>query len=131
MKTQGESTLSKYDECNYKKSLKVSTAPGNYRLYSGNYENCNKCKLDKFHRPFDPEIVDAETELSGRNRPLTHCPEHLYNPNCTKSKTCTSTFDKSHPVILPADLCPIVKNNLKPQQHNGLHVPQFECGLKN
>ena len=100
-----------YDTCSYNKELKQSTSPLSYRLYEGAHEHCKKCVHDKFYKPYD--LVDSESELKNITRRLTNCPEFKYNPNCTKSKTCTNTFDPSVPVVLAPEVCPVVQSNLQ------------------
>jgi len=117
-----------YDNCAYQKRLYQSTSPLSYQLYEGKFENCGKCMHEnKFYRPFD--LVDVESELRNITRPLSHCPQYKYNPNCPKSKSCMSTFDPSVPVVMPPDACPIVHNNIPKMRHPGYEVqyPDF-CG---
>ena len=109
---QGFSTRLPYDPCAYNKTLTEGTAPYLYMMYNGKYENGGKCVYDHYTRPFDTDIVDAESELFKLTRPATRCPSQKYNPKCAKSQQCTSTFDKSVPVVLAPEVCPIVKNNL-------------------
>ena len=103
-----------YDNCAYQKDLYQSVEPLGFMLYPGKYENCSKCIYDKnnFWRPFDSQIVDAESELSNRTRKATRCAQYKYSPNCKKSCNCTSTFDKTNPIVMPQELCPIVYNNI-------------------
>ena len=98
-----------YDECEYDMKLHESTAPLSYQMYDGKYENCSKCIKGNFYRPYD--LVDIDSELKNRNRPLSNCPKYKYNPNCQKSKMCISTFDKNLPVIQNT-LCPVVTSNI-------------------
>lgn len=118
----GSSNKQIYDNCNYQKRLYESTSPLNYRLYEGQYENCGKCKYNKFWRPFD--LVDIESELRNQTRPLSDCDQFKYNPNCTKSKSCISTFDSSVPVVLDSSVCPIVYNNIPKTRNTGIRVPR-------
>merc|ERR1712216_241780 len=101
------------DCCAVRRQLKDSVGPCEYRLYFGAYENSNKCVHDKFYRKFD--LVDQESELKNINRRASRCPGKKYNPSCKKSKYCTSTFDKSNPIVLAPEICSIVDNNLKKQ----------------
>ena len=117
---QGSSNRLPYDECAYAQKLHDSTTPFQYRTYAGAYENCDKCKLDKFWRPFDPEIVDVESELKNISRPATKCTTLKYHPSCKKSSACMSTFDPSRPVVHNADVCPVVHNNIPKITHNGM-----------
>jgi hypothetical protein len=107
----GGNTRQIYDRAEYAQQLKQNVSPLAYMLYSGKYENCNKCVYDKFYTPFD--VVDIESELSNRTRPLTRSDQYKYNPNCVASSTCLSTFDRSVPVVPSPELCPIVYNNIK------------------
>ena len=118
-----------YDNCSYKKRSHERTAPLSYQLYGGKFENCNKCRQDKFYRPFD--LVQQESELKNITRPGTHCPEKMYNPKCKKSGMCTSTFDKSNPVVLAPEVCPIVHSNLTKTTDIGYKMPKTNfCGCK-
>lgn len=119
----GSSNRLAYDPCSYKKKLHESTSPLAYRLYEGNYENCSKCVYDKFWRPFDTEIVDIESELKNINRPVSHCDEYFYNPNCKKSGSCVSTYDKTIPIVWSNSLCSVVKNNIVKPTHPGYVLP--------
>ena len=122
--SNGSSNRLAYDECAYKKQLQESTSPFNYRMYEGAFENCNKCVQDKFYKPYD--LVDQESELKNITRKATLCPKFKYDPNCKKSKTCTSTFDKSVPVVLAPEVCPIVSNNIKKSKKTGFKKPDMD-----
>jgi hypothetical protein len=129
---QGSSNRLPYDDCAYAQRLHDSTTPYQYRTYVGAYENCDKCKFDKFWRPFDAEIVDVESELKNISRPLSSCASLKYNPKCKKSNSCISTFDPSVPVVHNADVCPIVHNNIKKLTHNGMRKTlELDCSKKN
>jgi hypothetical protein len=120
MNKQGASNRLVYDECAYAQRMSDSTSPFQYRTYMGAYENSEKCKYDKFWKPFDGEIVDVESELKNITRPATKCANLKYNPACKKSAMCTSTYDPSRPVILNVDVCPVVYNNIPRQTSNGM-----------
>lgn len=123
---QGYSDRSIYDDCETKRSTVESTAPGEYQLFGGKFENCDKCVYDKFYRPFD--LVDVESELQNRTRKASRCPENNYDPRCKKSANCLSTYDKSRPVVLAPEVCPIVFNNIQRQTHKGFNdVSFFTC----
>jgi len=110
----GSFTRLRYDRCAHQKDTHQSVEPLQYVMYPGKYENCSKCTYNEesFYRPFDEAVVDAESELKGLTRPASSCPQNKYSPKCPKSKTCTSTFDKSVPIVLAQEVCPIVKNNI-------------------
>lgn len=101
-----------YDKCAYKQKVKQSISPLDYQMYIGQFENRGRCIQDRMWRPFDKEIVDIESELYNITRRKTSCSCKKYRPTCKKSKRCTSTFDKSNPVVLPQYLCPIIRNNI-------------------
>lgn len=113
-----------YDNCAYQKKLFQSVSPLEYQMYAGKFENCDKCTLnkDQFWRPFDREIVDAESELTNRTRRATRCPQFKYGPLCKKSCGCTSTFDRSNPIVMPQEACPIVRNNIPKILHKGYRL---------
>ena len=117
----GSSNRLIYDNCSYQKRLYEGTAPLDYQLYQGKFENCNKCIHDQFWTPL--QLVDQETELQGRGRPLSHCDQFKYNPQCKKSDMCTSTFDKTNPIVLAPEVCPIVHNNIKKRTTPGYSLP--------
>lgn len=111
----------KYDSCSYQKDLKESTSPLSYNLYEGKFENCDKCVFDKFYKKYD--LVDVESELRNITRGNTRCPEFKYNPNCKKTPSCWNTFDNTVPVVFPAEVCPIVHNNIPKMKTPGYEVP--------
>jgi hypothetical protein len=117
----GSSTKLIYDNCAYQKNLQISTSPLIYQLYEGKHENCTKCKHDKFWRPFD--LVDVESELLNITRPNSKCDQFKYDPTCKKSKSCTSTFDKSVPIVYAPEICPIIKNNIPKMTTVGYELP--------
>ena len=108
----GTFTRLQYDNCAYQKTLTESTDPLKYYLFEKKYENCGKCgvKENGFYRPFD--LVDEESELKGITRANSKCPQRKYNPSCKKGPNCTSTYDKSVPVVYAPEVCPIVHNNI-------------------
>lgn len=108
----GSSNRQLYDTCNQQQRDHESVAVGVRQMYLGHYENVNKCKQDKFWYKQSPEVIDAESELSWRSRPLSKCVRFNYDPHCKKSGLCTSTFDQSNPVILAPEVCPIIHNNI-------------------
>ena len=117
-----------YDNCAYQKKLHESTSPLSYQLYEGKFQNCHKCTYkNEFWRPYDPSIVDLESELKNITRPSSQCAQLKYNPGCTKSKLCTSTFNKDLPVILDTQVCPVVHNNIPKMKTVGYSVPEFSC----
>lgn len=82
-----------YDDCFYRQKVHTMTSPFVYQMYEGKYENCGKCRKDKFYHPFD--LVDVESELRNQTRPATRCGAWKYNPNY-KSPACQTI--KSEPI---------------------------------
>lgn len=119
----GSSNRPIYDACSYQKRLYESTSPLAYQLYQGKHENCNKCIYDKFYVPYQPEIVDIESELKNITRPLSDCDQFKYSPKCKKSGLCISTFDKTVPIVLAPEVCPIIYNNIPRQTNPGYRLP--------
>jgi hypothetical protein len=129
--TQGASNRQIYDCCAYAQSLQQSVDPLQYQLYFGAQENCSKCIDKKAWFKQDREIVDIESDLSNRTRPLSKCDQYKYNPNCKTSPMCTSTFDPNVPKILSPSLCPIVYQNIAKQDTPGYTVPNPNvCGAR-
>ena len=130
--TLGASNRQVYDCCAYAQSLQQSVDPLQYQLYFGAYENCGKCIDKKAWFKQDTEIIDIESDLSWRTRPLSKCDQYKYNPNCETSAMCTSTFDPNIPKILSPSLCPIVHNNIPVTKSPGYNLPNTNiCQGKN
>jgi hypothetical protein len=120
--TGGFSRLN-YDRCAYQKKVFESVGPLAHQMYPGYYENCSKCTHDDyFPRPFDGQIIDAESELTNRTRRATRCPQYKYLPGCPKSCYCTNTFDKDNKIVLPQEVCPIVHSNIGKMQSPGYNL---------
>jgi len=117
----GASNRTIYDNCAYSKELYESTAPLGFTLYQGAYENCNKCIVDKFYRPYD--LVNIESELRNITRIVSKCDQYKYAPNCKSSRMCVSTFDKNIPKVPAPEVCPIVFNNIPKQTNPGYRLP--------
>lgn len=125
-----------YDNCATQQYYYESTSPLKYRLYHGAQENCNKCThKGQFWTPY--ELVDIESELRNQTRPASKCSNFSYNPQCRMGKSanislCRSTFDKSNPVVMAPEICPIVSNNIRRWKHPGytLTDPRKFCGGK-
>lgn len=130
--TQGSSNKGIYDCCAYSQYIEQSVDPLYYQLYFGAQENCSKCIDKKAWYKQDAEIVDIESDLSNRTRPLTRCDGYKYNPNCEAGPNCVSTFDPNAPKILSPSLCPIVYNNIPIQTSPGYKIPSTDiCKGKN
>lgn len=130
-RNQGSSNRLRYDECAYEQQLSDSTTPFQYRTFMGAYENCEKCKFDKFWYKTDTEIVDVESELRNITRPATKCANLKYHPSCKKSSECMSTYDPARPIVFAPEVCPIVFNNIPKQTSNGMReVLTLNCSSK-
>lgn len=121
--TQGSSNRQEYDCCKYAQDLQQSVDPLSYQLYFGAHESCSKCIDKKVWFKQNPEIVDIESDLQNRTRPLSDCDGYKYNPNCKTGPNCISTFAPNAPRILSPSLCPIVYNNIPIQTNPGYSVP--------
>lgn len=120
----GSSNRQIYDKCSYDKYIFESTSPLNYNTYQGKFENCNKCvHKNNYWVPYHPKIVDVDSELKNITRPLSDCDQFKYYPYCDKSGLCTSTYDKSVPVVPAQEVCPIIYNNIKKTKNPGYHLP--------
>jgi hypothetical protein len=107
-----------YDKCAYALDLKQSTTPLNYQMSRYKFENCTACTMDgQYYAPFD--LVDYESELKNITRPESLCNNMKYSPTCEKSDMCVSTFEKSNPVVLVRNVCPVVCNNIKKTSYPG------------
>ncbi len=126
----GSSNMLNYDNCAYQQRLAESTSPLAYNLMFKKFENCDKCLANGFFVKFQPEIVDAESELLNITRPNSRCNNFKYNPNCTRSELCTSTFDKRNPIVLAPEVCPIIYNNIPRMTTNGIVMPSMDICRK-
>jgi hypothetical protein len=121
---KGFSTRLPYDPCAYNKHLSESVAPYAYQMFDGKFENCSRCVYDHYTRPFDGDITDVDSDLKNISRPTSKCPSRKYNPECKKSGNCISTYDKTAPIVLAPEVCPIVFNNLHWGNETGIRDPK-------
>ena len=76
-----------YDACAYKDSLRQSTDPLNYMLYTGKYDNSAKCRIEfgvvggNGVSLFTGNLVDLESDLRGQTRLASNCSSKLYHPS--------------------------------------------------
>ena len=124
MNSIGASNKSFYDSERYNQRLEDSVSPLAYHMMFDKYENRNKCTDNGFFVKYQSEIVDAESELMNITRPLSKSDEFQYSPTCKKSPMCTSTFDKTNPIILAPEVCPIVYNNIPKYTNPGYTMPR-------
>lgn len=124
----GGFSRSLYDRCAYQKDLYQSVEPLGFQMYPGKFENCSKCTYneDQFWRPFDKEIIDAESELKNLTRRATRCDQYKYNPGCD-SCYCTNTFSKKNPIVMDSLNCPIIFSNLPRIQGKGYELNIEPC----
>lgn len=92
----------RYDPSTYREDLAQSTSPLAYVLNPIKFENCHKCspKLGLVGGPdvsldATQNIVDLESDLSGRTRVLSRAACGMYQPTCKSGKKCR----RSHPGI--------------------------------
>ena len=111
----------RYDPCEYSADLKMSTSPIQYILNPIRYENCHKCRpesglvasqdvsLD------NKNLVDLESDLSGRTHPVSRSACGLYQPTCKGAHRhqCTKT---SSGIPYDCDECQPKKFHLRPCQ---------------
>lgn len=127
-----------YDDCAYEQRLKESTNPLRYVLNPQKYENCNKCRyeLGLLGGPNvsinSGNLVDVESDLSGRTRALTECSAKKYKPKCAvpngKCKTDTGIpydCDECQPMKRHLRTCKFTEYN-RPKD-NGLSFPEIKC----
>ena len=138
-----------YDNCAYAKRIDESTAPSNYMLNPIRSENCNKCRpelgtLGGTNVSINEgNIVDVESDLSGRTRMNSDCPSQKYQPKACKCKLnsgipgdCDSCQSKKHHLRpcnlfqykprptdvgfrLPVSKCPPNKSSSLPAKNSG------------
>jgi hypothetical protein len=125
---QGGSNRLIYDECSYSQYLSVSTSPLQFALDMTKYENCGKCRKDKFIHPYD--LVDQESELRNQTRPVSRCGAMKYSPNCKASAQCTYTKDPSVPIVIPPEVCSILVQNIKRRTDPGFRIPEIDPCMK-
>jgi hypothetical protein len=110
MNRQGNSSLLMYDPCATRQYVTQTRSPYDHVTDINKYEH-NRMKSNV---PHPQTLTPAESELKGITRPASKCDSFKYNPQCPKSKMCTSTFDRSNKKVLAPELFPIVHNNLVP-----------------
>ena len=91
----------KYDTCAYKQTLKQSIKPVNYMLDPIRYNHCNKCFPNNHVgiiggtnvSNIKGNLVDLESDLSGRTHMATKCPEYKWGPN-TNNQIVSKEYTK-------------------------------------
>jgi hypothetical protein len=86
---QTESALNrtKYDSCAYVASLVQSVSPLQYMLDPVMHEHCTKCRPERgivggtAVSHVSANMVDIENDLRGQTRPITQCPQYMYDPS--------------------------------------------------
>jgi len=106
----------KYDVSAFQNQLHIMTAPLSFNMYLGTFENQNKCRNDRFFKKFD--LVDVESELRNLDRPLSKSNDLEFSQTCIDRGYCMNTF--LAPSVLPAEVCPIVHNNIPFPKSSGL-----------
>lgn len=75
-----------YGSCATKKRTEESTGVLSYLMDPNKFYNCNPCRIElgtvggNNVSLYDGNIVDLESDLSGRTRTNTHCPSGKYLP---------------------------------------------------
>jgi len=75
-----------YDPETYKEKLDESANSVNYQLYSGKYENSRRCRIELGQvggygvSQYTGNVVDLESDLSGRTRKASKCASRKYHP---------------------------------------------------
>lgn len=75
-----------YDSCATKKRTEESTGILSYLMDPNKYYNCNPCRIDLGTTGgnqvslYDGNLVDLDSDLSGRTRPASLCPSSKYLP---------------------------------------------------
>ncbi len=124
-----------YDECAYSKRIKESTSPVGYLLNPIKFENCNKCRnelglLGGTNVSINnSNLVDVESDLSGRTRLLSQCPQQKHQPG-----NCKCVHDSGIPG--DCDSCQPQKRHLRPcnmfqykprPTDVGYRLPEMKC----
>jgi hypothetical protein len=85
-----------YDNCAYEQKLNQSTAPGNYSMYPGKYENSSPCRIQLGQvggngvSLYTGNMVDLESDLFGIDRQASLCNAKEFKPSCTYPECGTS-----------------------------------------
>jgi len=139
MNNIGGSNRLRYDGCAYEEELAQSVAPLSYSLYLGKFENCDKCRYNKYWIKTQRELIDTESDLRLQTRPQTHCDHLKYLPGCKNpditrcmynympecKSSCISTNNPRNPIIYAPEICPIVYNNIPKNTSAGYHLPNM------
>jgi hypothetical protein len=115
-----------YGSCATKKQTEESTGVLSYLMDPNKYYNCNPCRIElgtvggNNVSLYDGNMVDLESDLSGRTRVATHCPSGKYLPGTvvqsTDSNKCTPECG--------ADGLPC--GNAKCRQEKLVHLPSCQ-----
>ena len=128
-----------YDDCAYAKRIKESTDPVNYMLNPIRYENCNKCRVElgilggTNVSINEGNLVDVESDLSGRVRLLSDCPSQKYQPsrcNCKYDTGIPGDCDKCQPQKRHLRPCSLFQYKPRPTDV-GYRLPEFKCPPNN
>lgn len=115
----------KYDPATYREVIAQSTSPLAYMLNPIKYENCNKCRPDQLivggpDVSLDTQnMVDLESDLSGRTRVASKATCGLYQPTCRSGKKCKHSTKSGIPY--DCDECQPMK--LHPRQCTMVPMP--------
>ena len=108
----------RYDNKAYTEEVGQSTGSLGYLLNPIKYENCHKCRVN-FGIVGGPEvsinesdIVDVESELSGRTRPLTKCEAKKFSPSCAAGNAAGKQCKSDSGLPYDCDECQPSKKHL-------------------
>ena len=97
-----------YDTCEYQTRLNESLNPLNYMLNPIRYENCNKCRMEfgtvggTAVSHIRGNLVDLETDLMGRTRKASLCPNKKFSSNCATSNNAQC---QKNNIVIQGDTC--------------------------
>lgn len=91
-----------YDSCALQTQIKDSTSSLSYRMYLGNYKNCNNCPGDYTNDLDFGARVDVETELRNQGvRLQSKCPGTKYDPKHSKQGANITPHHMCHGLNTP------------------------------
>ena len=106
-----------YDSCAYTTTIKSSTDPLNYLLFSVKYKNSILCDKGCANELSFTERTNAENELNGLARRHSLCPVNKYNP---------SSNVYNPPLFIPNIMCEkihcLTPSNLKKPTSNMINI---------
>ena len=124
----------RYDPCEYSVDIRQSTSPLAYQLNPLKFENCMKCR-PQFGLIGGQDVslntrnlVDLESDLSGRSHALSRQACGLYTPKSRNGKTCKHGRDTGIPFDCPDCSTEESKIHLRPCQLNAYKPRPVDVG---